>query len=99
MNPMTYICQEVKSNPITMEDINITSHNIIKGLIEGRSPNVSEVEVCSMVIDYTLTNLEVSSRELKQCLLDLRRGDKEEFEVLSAQLKTIAKQIDSLFEI
>jgi hypothetical protein len=96
---MTYICQEVKSNPITMEDINITSHNIIKGLIEGRSPNVSEVEVCSMVIDYTLTNLEVSSRELKQCLLDLRRGDKEEFEVLSAQLKTIAKQIDSLFEI
>jgi len=99
LNPMTYICQEVKSNPITMEDINITSHNIIKGLIEGRSPNVSEVEVCSMVIDYTLTNLEVSSRELKQCLLDLRRGDKEEFEVLSAQLKTIAKQIDSLFEI
>lgn len=78
-----------------MEDINITSHNIIKGIMEGLSPDASEVEVCSMVIDYTLTNLEVSSRELKQCLLDLRRGDKEEFEVLSAQLKTIAKQIDS----
>ena len=78
-----------------MEDIIITSHNTIKGMMEGFSPDASEVEVCSMVINYTLNNLEDSSRELKQCLLDLRRGDKEEFEVLSAQLKTIAIQIDA----